>query len=208
MAKSSAKNHVVVVVRESGSSQAVVDDPRRVPWSVHEVSAKGERRRPVKWHVVILAPTFESHPVVFESREVAKAWVGGADWASAFNWDSLQQPIRVPDAADSQDTIECTVRYFQLALERQLSPDSRELFECAHEVGLLHSLACHPLENCTGYPHVPTPGKTVLLPWTAYSCQSSGWSDLWDASGQQLCALRGDVACEPIPLGATAVYTS
>jgi hypothetical protein len=154
--------------------------------------------------VIVIAPTFEDHPIVFDSREVARTWAAETDWAHQFNWDSLSRPLDVGE----KDTLDLTVQYFQLALEKRLPLDSPKLFEHARKARIVNSLACHPLADCTGYPHVPTPGKAVELPWPAYSCQSSGWSDLWDASGQQLCALRGEVACEPIPLGATSAYTS
>ncbi len=182
----------IKIVRESGESHGTVPDIEGSSWEVVPRPEPGVHQGPVSWAVVVELPE-ETEPLLlfFESRELAKRWAATDARAQGFDWSGLDPPDEVVEPSVNDDT---TRRYCALAQERGLAPDSPEVFELAHQAGLLGSTLVLFDQYGTAVganPYVVRPTALTRLPWAPRSCRSNGASYLYNAGRTQIQAIVG-----------------
>jgi hypothetical protein len=193
-------------------TRAFVRNPSHVPWCVVQLS--GERAKPekVKWGVIVsLPPHVERLPLVFKSRDEAKAW--SDELAQDVDWDVIQRVVEHVDVTRRQDAMAETDKLVRFANKLKLPSGSPEVWRRAHEKGeLTNTLELFPQPGCVNDPYVAPSGPTVQLDVMPLSCRSTGTSALYqhlDSQGNATDLLwlgSGDVNCDQLPVG--AVYAS
>jgi hypothetical protein len=187
----------VRLVRAAGDTvvetDAVVERPGETPWSV--VPLEPANSEPVGWQVVIYMTSdsngeTEPMPFVFESHDVAKAWVEKHGLADQFTWEG---PSGEEIDSASNDVPEgFGEEFLRIAEDNDVTEVSREAFDLAREHAdfgkQFRSLMFFPVralgrtEAKPPYP-IPSGGEIYKLPWTPASCRHTGSSKMWDATG-------------------------
>src|SRR4051812_18175229 len=86
------------LIRGPREVRAIVEDATQSPWSIVEE----ETSRPVSWEVMIVL-VGDPNPLVFETRDEAKAWSDQSAKAPRLNWNFVRPAARPPHelAADN-----------------------------------------------------------------------------------------------------------
>jgi hypothetical protein len=96
MSESSRQKNVLFIGDPPEPFHATFADSHRVPWSVVELSAKGENREAVKRRMALfISHPVASVPIVYESRAAAMAWVRERDWEDESPFERLTEREKV-----------------------------------------------------------------------------------------------------------------
>jgi hypothetical protein len=158
----------------------------------------------VQCEVIIFFPG--TMPVVFESREKARAWAAQDERASKYSWHALEDP---PDGEGDRATVsdddgvtrsnEATRKFLKFAEENRLKPDSDDAFRRAHDEGVVRSVFLYSELGCKGQVQVVedylADWGTLGLAWTPQSCKCYGQGTLYaNAYGKTIGGLSAPVS--------------